>query len=169
MTPQQIVGLSVRLFSIWLVVLALQIIGIGDALNSQPGIESTNVPFLLSGITISLAILLWLFPMVVAHKLVPKTQFDNILHVPVQEAVHVACIIFALWLFLAKVLPNLAYYIPLFMVIIYDKQPISSYEQFHFMKITPIVIEFAVAMLLAFKANVISKFLLTPKGESKNE
>lgn len=166
MTPQQIVGLAVRFFSIWLVVLALQILGYGNGLNSQPGIEETQVHYLLSAVVFLLAILLWFFPMFVAHKLIPKTQFDNVLRLPVHETVVVACIIFAMWLFLAKVLPALAFYIPLFVVMVHDKQPIANSEEFHFMRLVPIAIELVVAFVLMFKASAISKFLVTPKGQS---
>ncbi|MFI5445406.1 hypothetical protein [Polaromonas sp. UC242_47] len=169
MTPQQIVGLAVRLFSIWLVFLALQVIGYGSEVNSQPGLGSTNAHYLVSGVVILLAIFLWFCPMLVAHKLVPKTKFDNVLRVPAHEAVVVACIVFGLGLFLAKVLPALAFYIPLFVVIVRDKQSIENAEQFHFMRVAPIVIQLAVAMLLVFKAHAISKFLLTPKEQQEDE
>lgn len=165
MTPQQIVGLAVRLFSIWLVVLALQILAYGNGINAQPGIEGTQVHYLLSAVVFLLAILLWFFPMSVAHKLIPKTQFDNVLRLPVHETVVVACIVFAMWLFLAKVLPALAFYIPLFVVIVHDKQPIANYDEFHFMRLAPIAIELVVSLVLMFKARAISKFLVTPKGQ----
>ena len=169
MTPQQIVGLAIRLFSIWLVILALQILGYGNELNSQPGIGATNAHYWLSGGVFLLAVLLWLFPMIVAHKLMPQTQFDNVLRVPAQEAVVVACVIFALWLFLVKVLPTLAFYIPLFVVMAHDRLPISNSKEFHVTRLAPIAIELVIAMLLAGKAHAISKFLLTPKGPSRNE
>ena len=169
MTPQQIVGLAIRLFSIWLVILALQIFGYGNELNNQPGVGLTNAHYWLSGGAFLLAVLLWFFPMFVAHKIIPQTQFDNVLRVPAQEAVVVACVIFALWLFLAKVLPALAFYIPLFVVMAHDKLPISNSREFHVTRLAPIAIEFVVAMLLAFKAHAISKFLLTPKGQPRNE
>lgn len=169
MTPQQLVGLAIRIFSIWLVILAFQILGYGSGINSQPGIEPTNVHYLLSGLVFLLAILLWFFPMSVAHKLIPKTQLGDVLRLPVHETIVVACIIFSLWLFLARVLPALAFYIPLFVVMVHDKRLLSNSEEFHFMRLAPIAIELAVALLLAFKARAISKFLLTPKRGPEDE
>ena len=169
MTPQQIIGLAVRLFSIWLVILDFQIFSYGNTLNSQPGVEGTQVHYLLCAAVLLLALVLWFFPMVIAHKLIPRTQFDNVLRLPVQETVLVACIIFAMWIFLAKVLPALAFYIPLFLAMTYDKQPITNSEEFHFMRLLPIAIQFAVAFVLMFKARAISKFLVTAKAPSGDE
>lgn len=169
MTPQQIVGLAARLFSIWLVILAMQVIGYGTGINNQPGIAPTNFHYYISGVICLLAIFLWIFPMLVAHKLVPQTKFENVLRVPAQEAVVIACAIFALWLFLARVLPALAYYIPVFVVMTYDKKPIWGSEEFHFMRLAPLVIELSVALLLTFKSHAISRFLLASKRQPEAE
>ena len=160
MTPQQIVGLAVRLFSVWLVVLALQIVGYGNGINAQPGINPIQVHILIAAATIFLAIILWMFPMVIAHKLIPKTYHENVLSVPEKEVVAIACIVFGLWLFLAKVLPQLAYYISLFLLIIYNKDPAFDSEEFHFLRLTPIAIEFFVATFLILKARIISNYFL---------
>src|SRR5690242_12145211 len=78
MTPQQIVGAAVRLFAIWLVMVAIQAAGT----SAQPGTQSTIAPYVFSALFLVVAIFLWLFPLVVAHRLVPRTKFDNELHVP---------------------------------------------------------------------------------------
>ncbi|MEQ1639022.1 MAG: hypothetical protein ABL903_20360 [Methylococcales bacterium] len=169
MTPQQIVGLAVRLFSIWLFIFAFQINGYISVLSNQPGAEPIPMQYPIVGFVIVLSVLLWFFPMSVAHKLIPKTQHENILSIPAQEAVHVACVIFALWLFLVKLLPAAAYYIPLLIFISREHQSTLDYEQFHFLKIAPFVIEFIIAMILTFKSRSISKFLLALESKSSNE
>jgi len=169
MTPQQIVGLSVRLFSIWLFIYAFQINGYINALNQQPGAEPISIQYLIVGFVAVVAILLWFFPMLVAHKLIPKTQYQNTLNVPTQEAVHVACVILALWLFVVKVLPAVAYYLPLLIIISRQHQSTLDYEQFHFMKIAPFVIEFVVASILIFRSRTISNYLLALEKNSSIE
>jgi len=111
MTPQQIVGLFVRILAIWLVVSAIQLIGVGAALDDQQMPEKTLVPYIISGILVIFAIALWLFPMAVAHKLIPRSQIDNTLSVSAHEAAVVVCIALGLWLFVAKSLPLLTQYI----------------------------------------------------------
>ncbi len=169
MTPQQIVGLAVRLFSIWLFIFAFQINGYLYTLGNQSPAEPIPMQYPIVGFVIVLSMLLWFFPMSVAHKLIPKTQHENIIKIPTQEAVHVACVIFALWLFLVKLLPALSYYIPLAIYISREHQSTLDYEQFHFLKIAPIVIEFIVATILTFNSRAISKYLLKLGEEPSHE
>jgi hypothetical protein len=169
MTPQQIVGLAVRLFSIWLFIFAFQINGYISALNDQPGAEPIPLKYPIVGFVIVISVLLWFFPMAVAHQLIPKTKHENILSIRAQETVHVACVIFSLWLFIVKLLPALAYYLPLLIYISRQHQSALDYEQFHLMKIAPFVIEFIVAIILTFKSRSISKYLLNLDSKQSNE
>src|SRR5467141_1075758 len=93
MTPQQIVGVAVRLFAIWLVITAIQAASTGLGTSAQPGTQSTIAPDVLSALFIVVAILLWLFPPDVAYRLVLRTKVDKWLDVPTQEALVVACVI----------------------------------------------------------------------------
>lgn len=106
MTPQQIVGLAARLFAIWLVVIAFQIFGIATAMNAQPGVEPSTVMYLMPALPLLLAAILWLFPMAIAHKLVPKTHDTEVLKMPAREAVVAAAAIIGLWV-LVSTLPHL--------------------------------------------------------------
>ena len=113
MSSQQIVGLAARLLAIWLAFSALQMIGNGMAFNNQQGLEPTAAFFVWAGIMFLLAALLWLFPMVVAHKFIPRTKFEDTLRIPASQATTIACVILGLWLFTVRVLPGLAYYLSL--------------------------------------------------------
>lgn len=46
------------------------------------------------------ALLLWNLPMWMAHKLIPKTNHDNHLELPVVEATRVGCCLIGLWVFI---------------------------------------------------------------------
>jgi hypothetical protein len=52
------------------------------------------------------ALLLWLFPMTVAHRIIPRTKFDDTLSVPAFEAARVGCALLGLW-FLLSYAPSL--------------------------------------------------------------
>jgi hypothetical protein len=100
MTPQQIVGMAVRLFAIWLALIGLPYVwAIPSALASQH-IDGHLVPEFIGLVFLLVALLLWLFPMVVAHKLVPRTTSDNVLRVPALDAARVGCFVVGLWFFL---------------------------------------------------------------------
>ena len=73
-TPQQVIGVAVRLFAIWLVLLALQVSITGIELHLQASSGDTVVTYFFSGFYIIVAVLLWLFPMAVAHSLHSERQ-----------------------------------------------------------------------------------------------
>jgi hypothetical protein len=169
MTPQQIVGLFVRLFSVWLVVSGVQIIGVGLALDAQQAQEHTLVPYGISVVLFIFALALWFFPMAVAHKLVPPTQFDNVLHVPAQEMAVVACVVLGLWVFAARALPSLAQYLSVAAQLVKNNQPISAVGDAYFSRIVGGLVELAVASLLAFKARAIATYFLVPRSTQEEE
>jgi len=158
MTSQQIVGLAARLLAIWLAFSALQIIGNGIALNNQQGLEPTAAFFVWAGIMFLLTALLWFFPMVIAHKFIPRTKFEDTLHIPASQAVMIACVIFGLWLFTVRVLPRLAYYLSMAAMMIAHNQRLAISDQFNIVGLGTVAIEFAVAAVLCFKAHTIARF-----------
>ncbi len=169
MTPQQIVGLAVRLFSVWLVFLMLQFVGSGKALNAELGSEAGYAYFIAAVVMVCLAGALWFFPMWIAHKLVPRTQFENVLRVPAHEAVTVACVIIGLWLFTSHVLPSLAHFISLAFAMRVNNQPLSASDQFTIVRLGPVVIELVIVSALCFKAHTISRLFMTVRVTRENE
>jgi hypothetical protein len=169
MTPQQIVGLAVRLFSVWLVFLTLQFVGSGKALNVELGSEAGYAYFIAATVMACLAAVLWFFPMWIAHKLVPRTQFENVLRIPAHQAVTVACVIIGLWLFASHVLPGLAHFISLAFAMRVNNQPLSASDQFTIIRLGPVVIELVIAAAFCFKAHAISKLFMTDRGSRDKE
>jgi hypothetical protein len=169
MTPQQIVGLAVRLFSVWLVFLMLQFVGSGKALNAELGSEAGYAYFIAAVVMVCLAGALWFFPMWIAHKLVPRTQFENVLRVPAHEAVTVACVIIGLWLLTSHILPGLAHFISLAFAMRVNNQPLSASDQFTIVRLGPVVIELVIASVLCFKAHTISRLFMTERVTRENE
>lgn len=102
MTPQQIVGLAVRLFSIWLVVIAFQMVGIVTALNQQFKGSSALALYVMPALPVLLAVGLWFFPMFVAHKLIPRSHDTNALRMPVREAAAAAAAIIGIWVVISS-------------------------------------------------------------------
>lgn len=169
MTPQQIVGLAVRLFSVWLVFLTLQFVGSGKALNAELGSEAGYAYFIAATVMACLAAALWFFPMWIAHKLVPRTQFENVLRVPAHEAVSVACIIIGLWLFASQALPGLAHFVSLAFAMRVNNQPLSASDQFTIVRLGPVVIELAIAAAFCFKAHAISRLFMADRVSQNEE
>ncbi len=160
MTPQQIVGLCVRLFAVWLVVSGLQMIGYGFALEAQPNQEPTLVPFGIAAVLFIVALALWFFPMVVAHKLIPRTHFENVLRVSAPESAVVACVVLGLWLFAARALPALAQYFSIAALLLKNHQPLSEAGVWNLARLVEGVIELIVALVFTLKARVVVTYLL---------
>ncbi|MCL2075262.1 MAG: hypothetical protein FWH15_02250 [Betaproteobacteria bacterium] len=169
MTPQQIVGLFVRLFAIWLVVQALQLVGVGIEINRQPLQEQWAGYYYTSAIVVVVAAALWLFPMVVAHKLIPRTQFDNVLRVPAHEAAIVACIVLGLWLFVARALPLLTHYFTVAALLWKNHISVYEAEVANPARLIEGVVTLLVCGFLTFKARFIANCLLLPRTDKEDE
>ncbi|MTW13273.1 hypothetical protein GM658_21940 [Pseudoduganella eburnea] len=106
MTPQQFVGTAVRLFSIFLMLVAFTsflFVQTAGGANGQQAIYLYLIP--LAYLAVSL--LLWFFPMTVAHALVPRTSHTNTINLQSREMMIVGSVILGLWAVLASV-PQLA-------------------------------------------------------------
>ena len=103
MTIQQVIGLAVRLAAIGLFTKVL------SALSMASQVESAGAGFYFVALMYALmAVYLWLFPMSVAHRLLPKTtRTDKIITNSNQLAVAGVTLV-GLWLF-ATLVPNWVY------------------------------------------------------------
>lgn len=163
MTPQQIVGAAVRLFAIWLVIVSIETAVNGIA-TSQSGARSTIAPFVFSALFLVAAVSSWIFPMVIANAVIPRTMFDNVLHVPKQEALILTCIILGMWVLVVRAIPAISYYIA---VVIYwsaNGQYLSSLEPSLHFGLVMGLIHLIMALFLIFRARDISRFLSPPQG-----
>jgi len=99
MTPQQIVGLGVRLLAVWIAIRSVGIF-IQNAAAFR-ALDMADKAFNIGVLTawwLAVALLLWLFPMWIAHKLIPRTRFENKLNVQPMEVARVGCCLLGLWL-----------------------------------------------------------------------
>jgi len=100
MTPQQIVGLGVRLLAVWIVLRGLDVFLMNAsafrAMNLTDKVINTA---LLTVWWLGVAGLMWLFPMWIAHRLIPRTKFENKLDLNALDAARVGCCLIGLWIF----------------------------------------------------------------------
>jgi hypothetical protein len=114
-TAQQVVGLAARLFAIWLLVITFQLFGIASALRGQYDGAGVILVYFASAFPILLAIVLWKFPMTIAHKIVPKICDENTLRMPAREAAAAASAIIGIWVLIGA-LPQIVSTIGLVLV-----------------------------------------------------
>lgn len=111
MTPQQLLAVGVRLFAVWLALTSISYFAaIPAALaNSPVGTNApTQVAYTLGTGYVLSALVLWFFPMLVAHKLLPRTTHTNHLNPHGHELARTGCALLGLWL-LSRALPNVVW------------------------------------------------------------
>jgi uncharacterized membrane protein YccF (DUF307 family) len=157
MTPQQYVGLFVRLFAVWLFFGAAQSVGVGVALDSH---GHSLAPYVIAGLQGIASVTLWCFPMFVARKLVPQTNIEERSNISAVEVATVACIVLGLWLCVARVFPSLTRYVSVVLVLLHEDVPLSGVDTKSMALMIESIAEFIVALALVFKARAIATHLL---------
>jgi len=98
MTPQQVVGLGIRLLAVWIAIRGIGIFFMNaTAFRAMDMADKALNTSLLTAWWIAVALLLWLFPMWIAHKLIPRTRFENTLNIQPKEIARVGCCLLGLW------------------------------------------------------------------------
>jgi hypothetical protein len=106
MTPQQFVGLAIRLFAIWLVLSSIRYLSYAPMEIAQMGQiaeHTARQAYFIGGAYLLAAAVLWFFPMAIAHRLIPRTSFPERMSIPAFSAARVGCALIGLWLFAESV------------------------------------------------------------------
>ena len=166
MTPQQFIGLGVRLFAIWLILSSVAyLVAIPAQLSATPVPGSGSAVVLSYAIAIAYflgAILLWFFPMVAASRLLPRTQHENQLSFQAGELARVGCSLLGLWLF-AKELPALTWFLFRAFLVVGTTSSFSALDPQAKLEVAVATFELAFAILLIVKAGFFAS-LVVPKG-----
>jgi len=110
-TPQQIVAIGLRLFAIFLAYLGLRYL-VTVPISVSKYVDSTTIyASLINGVVmLVLAAVLWMFPLAITHKIIPRTRFENHLSLNTLEAARVGCCLIGLWV-AAEPLPSMLWFI----------------------------------------------------------
>ena len=104
MTVQQVIGLAVRLVAVCFGIQAIRELQVGFSVERASSLYFTVVLYAAT------AAWLWLFPMSVAHRLLPKTVHNDKIITNTNQLAVAGVALLGLWL-LATVLPNLSYFV----------------------------------------------------------
>lgn len=111
MTPQQLLAVAVRLFAVWLALTSVSyFFAIPAALaNASMGTNTpTHFAYAVGTLYLLCALLLWFLPMLVAHKLLPRTHHTDVLNPHGHDLARAGCGLLGLWL-LSRSLPNVVW------------------------------------------------------------
>jgi hypothetical protein len=162
MTPQQAVGLAGRLFAIWLALASIQSWMVVRELQSQGVVEADWLRYSAPAIYWLAAAMLWLFPMSIAHRLIPRTRFEDRLRLPAQQVVVVACVVLGLFVILVRALPAFAAYASVATLWIANGQALSTLDAARHERLIEGAIELGVGIVFALKAKAITARLVPP-------
>ena len=159
MTPQQLVGLGIRLFALWL---ALTSIGSLSAIWSAQLPEGAPKGL---GIGIGIAYLvgaavLWFLPMAVAHRLLPRTSHTNAISAGGFEIARAGACLLGLWL-LVKTLPTAAWYVFRMAAVTSAGPAIDAFNSDAKVDMAVIVFQLVLAALLIGKSEAFAKLAVS--------
>lgn len=97
MSALQVVALCSRLFSIWLFISAMAQISLVIDMRALAGQSMSQAAFLWPLATGLAAVLMWLFPLGIANKLIPRTEHPNVIRMPAATVCALATATLGLW------------------------------------------------------------------------
>lgn len=156
MTPQQAVGLASRLFAIWLALASIQSWMFARAVQSQGLTGAAWLQYSVPAIYWLSAVVLWFFPLSIAHRLLPRTRFEDRMALPARQAVTVACVVFGLFVLLVRALPAFSAYLSLALVWIANGQTLATMDRSNHVELIEGGIQALVGLAFVFKARAIA-------------
>jgi hypothetical protein len=113
MSPHQALAIAVRLFALWLFVFALVSVGSFVAADQKMGGATALLFTLVCFVFIAfVCFLIWSFPQVIAHKLLPKSVADAPHDKTFDSWFNLGCSLIGVWV-LSKAIPSLAHFFTL--------------------------------------------------------
>lgn len=111
MTPHQIVALGIRLFSLYLGIHSLRyLVELPASMATNNLAPQIHISYITGGAFLALAVVLWFFPMFIAHRILPNGPSERTLNLQAFDAARVGCSLIGLW-FTVYVLPALSWLI----------------------------------------------------------
>lgn len=160
MTPQQLVGLGVRLFALWL---ALRSVGILATILSTPMPDGAprGLGMAMGAAYLLVAVVLWLLPMTVAHRLLPRTSHGNVISVGGFEIARVGACLLGLWLAI-KTLPTAAWYVFRMVAVTTLTPAIEAFNVEAKVDMAVIIFQLALAAMLIVKSESFARLAVAP-------
>jgi hypothetical protein len=167
MTAQQWVGLGVRLFAIWLLYLTFQsVVAIPMALAGSGMEQRAWLAYVIGALYFLVAIALWVFPMTVAHRVVPRTRDNQSLKTSAFDAARVGVALLGLWL-LIQAVPSLVLFLLNTFLFAGSGSIFGAMSAEGRIQIVVHALNAAVALVLLLRAEAVARFILRPSREAE--
>ncbi len=166
MTPQQVFGTALRLFALLLLVWSVKYLFEIPLATRQFQTDGTmGLAYAIGATYLVLAGVLWFFPMLVAHKLIPRTQFDNRLNIQPLEAARVGSALIGLWFFVDG-LRGVSWYFASFLA--FTDRPLQYMSSDVKLDIVSQAVQLVVSLILVLRSADIARLIVRPaKAKAK--
>jgi len=156
MTPQQIVALGIRILAIFLAAYGLEyVFSVPASMNAANKTDLLHIAYSIGVPILIVAALLWFFPMAIAHRILPRTRFENHLKLQPLEAARVGCALIGLWLF-----TKVALSVPWSLLVAIATEGQSIFRSLDSIDFVFDAAETALALILILKSDVFAKIAL---------
>lgn len=164
MTPQQFVAIGLRLVAIFLGFYSMRFLVAFPASMMETNLaEQIRYAFMIGGSSLFVAIVLWFFPMAIAHRILPRTNYKNVITLQSLEAARVGAALIGLWC-AVKVLPSVVWF--------FFSRLVNSSNQSLYRSLTPedkleavfLIAELVFSLVLIFKAELFARWVLGQKA-----
>jgi hypothetical protein len=163
-TPQQAVGLACRLFAVWLALGSFQGWMLVRAAQTQGLAGSLWLQYSVPGIYWVAAVALWFFPMSIAHRLLPRTRFEDRMALPAEKVLVVACVVLGLLVLLLRALPALVTWMSLAALWLANGQTLAAMGPERHLRLLEGLVQLAVGFVFVLKAHAIAARILPRPG-----
>ncbi|OAM52815.1 hypothetical protein A7981_05080 [Methylovorus sp. MM2] len=123
--------------------------------------DKASASLVIGTIYLSVAVLSWFFPMVISHKLVPKTTFENRLNTRPDEVATVGIAMLGLWK-VVDAAPDLVSYLFQTSLKAGSASILDTLGAEGKADVSFILIELIIALAFLFRAHSIAKFITKP-------
>lgn len=162
MTPQQIFGTALRVLALIVLVWSVKyLLGIPATLKDLKIGTDPTLSYAIGAVYLLLSAALWFFPMWIAHKIIPRTKFDNYLNIQPLEAARVGAALIGLWFF-ASALPSLAWYIFSFFTIYGEQSAFQSMATDTKLDILSYIVQVVFSLVLMFRSTDFARLIVRP-------
>ncbi len=169
MTPQQLIAIALRMFSIWLAITSVSyLLIISERLAGYENQTGMLTAIGIGAAYLIAAMIVWFFPLSIAHRLVPKSKFENQFNTRPDEVATVGVSLLGLWR-LTDVLPNFVSYLFQASLNSPTGSIFSSLDARGKGDVFFYCIEVGIAIILLVKAHTIAKFLLRLTSNKSEE
>ena len=161
MTPQQIVALGIRLVSIFSAILSFKYLISVPSMASAPGFTPgvVQLSYLFGAGCLAAAAFMWFCPMAIAHKIVPRTKFENHLKINLIDAARVGCSLIGLWFFV-EAIPSILWFFFASLSNTGEQSFINSLDEGQRLTLVMYLCQLAFAAMLIFKSDWFAKLVL---------